>query len=64
MLIILSYWKKKTQICVPSSKESFVVRALDKYIYTHKCWFNTVYIYIYLKGGNKLKAVLAMGFAE
>lgn len=63
MLIILSYWKRKTQICVPSSKESFVVRALDKYIYTHNCWFNTVYIFIYLRGGNKLKAVLAMGFA-
>lgn len=73
MLIIL-ITGKETQLWVPSSNENFVVRALDKYIYTHKCWFNTVYIYIYInkythtyiyiykRVGNKLKAVLAMGF--
>lgn len=59
--------KKRIRSACPLQIKIFFVRALDKYIYTHKCWFNTVYIYIYifiLRGGNKLKAVLAMGFFE
>lgn len=53
LLYLVTGKEKKPQVCDPSSKERFVVRALDKYIYTHINVDLILYIYIYLFKGRK-----------
>lgn len=67
MLIILSYWKKRKNSDLRALFKKKVLwreRWINIYTHTNVGLILYIYIFIYLRGGNKLKAVLAMGFAQ